>query len=77
MTDGVREQDWPILQSKDLGFLRKTRGELQALLGTNERWTELMRSVVNALPQGRETEGMRSTRSYGITATSSVPPERD
>lgn len=64
MTDGVREQDWQILQSEDLGFLRKTRGELQALLGTNERWTELMRSVVNALPQGRETEGMYAILSH-------------
>lgn len=60
MTDGVREQNWPILQSEDLVFLRKTREELEALLETSSRWTELMKNLVRAIPReqgGREVFG--------------------
>ncbi len=53
MTDETREQDWPILQSEDLTSLRKTRGELEALLATSQRWTELMKNLVGAIPRER------------------------
>ena len=51
MTDGVREQDWQILQSEDLAFLRKTRREMEAHLENLERWTELMWSMTRPIPR--------------------------
>lgn len=61
MTDGVREQDWQILQSEDLEYLRRTRGEIEAHLDTSQRWRDLMKGIVGAhnviladtRPQGR------------------------
>lgn len=44
-----------ILEGADLAFLRQTRGELQALLDTHTRWTELMRNLIGSIP--REKNG--------------------
>ena len=50
-----REHDWEILQTTDLAFLQRTRGEIEAHLENLERWTDLMCGIVDTIQ--REKKG--------------------
>lgn len=80
------ERDWQILQSEDFAFLQKTRGELEALLETQSRWTELMRSLARSIPRengkfGQDVLGKRllagiPTKEVDATLADTGPQER-
>lgn len=54
MTGGAHERDWQVLQSEDIAFLQQTRGELEAMLENQSRWTELMKNLTGSIPRERD-----------------------
>lgn len=72
MPDKEQVSHRQILEGADLAFLQKTRGELQALLDTRARWTELMRNLIGSIPR---ENGMFGQDVLGKNLLKGIPTE--